>query len=89
MAASFGAFTKFLGIVISTSQEVNVKIIFLPVFSTWYPSDRGLAVLGCWGTGWDSVSTHQKGGYKGHSQSWRFKNHFRGWRDHSVVKSTP
>lgn len=28
----FGTFAKFLGIVISTAQEINIKIIFLPVF---------------------------------------------------------
>lgn len=29
----FGAFTKFLGVVISTAQEIKIKIIFLPFFS--------------------------------------------------------
>lgn len=40
MAASFPTLhSKLLSLSINTAQEVNVKILLLPVFPAWYPSD--------------------------------------------------
>lgn len=47
MAASFPTLqSKLVSLNINTAQEVNVKIIFLPVFSAWCPKDV-LSILGC------------------------------------------
>lgn len=63
MAASFWTLqSKLLSVIVSTPQEVNVKIIFLPVFPAWYPSDNVLSVLGYWGTNWGSTRTWQREG---------------------------
>lgn len=72
MAASFPTFqSKLLILSINTAQEVNVKIIFLPVFFAWCPNDV-LSILGCWGSNWGSIRACRGEGFEGLGQSHPF-----------------